>query len=87
MRLYFPILISQFQNAGLHPVIVENIDLCGYDIPTPIQAYTIPVINKGLDVIATAQTGGTRLKYRITNTYTLQVLARPPPILSPPFQS
>lgn len=38
--------------------MVQNIELCGYSVPTPIQAYTIPAVLKGRDVIATAQTGG-----------------------------
>lgn len=37
--------------------MLENINLCGYDAPTPIQKYTIPAIHKGLDVVAVAQTG------------------------------
>ncbi|ETN38149.1 uncharacterized protein HMPREF1541_07773 [Cyphellophora europaea CBS 101466] len=52
-----PAPITDFHSAGLHPVMVENIDLCNYENPTPIQAYTIPAIMKGYDVIATAQTG------------------------------
>lgn len=49
--------ISDFHAAGLHPVMVSNVDLCGYNNPTPIQAYTIPAVLQGRDVIATAQTG------------------------------
>jgi hypothetical protein len=52
-----PAPIKDFKSAGLHPVMVDNIDLCLYDWPTPIQAYTIPAVMKGFDVIATAQTG------------------------------
>lgn len=40
--------------------MVDNVDLCGYDFPTPIQAYTIPAVMKGFDIIATAQTGKPR---------------------------
>lgn len=35
----------------------KNVVKCGYEIPTPIQAYTIPAVTEGYDVIATAQTG------------------------------
>ncbi|EXJ81195.1 hypothetical protein A1O3_07485 [Capronia epimyces CBS 606.96] len=49
--------IKSFKNTGLHPVIEENIDLCGYEHPTPIQAYTIPAVLKGHDMIGVAQTG------------------------------
>lgn len=41
----------------MHPVMLENIELCGYEAPTPIQKYTLPAIHKGLDVVAIAQTG------------------------------
>lgn len=37
--------------------MVENIKLAGYDIPTPIQKYTIPSILQGFDVVGVAQTG------------------------------
>lgn len=37
--------------------MLENIELCGYEAPTPIQKYTLPAIHKGLDVVAIAQTG------------------------------
>ena len=47
----------QFENAGLHPVMYKNIELCGYKVPTPIQAYCLPSILKNRDVIAVAQTG------------------------------
>ncbi len=47
----------QFEDAGLHPVMLENIELCGYDVPTPIQAYVLPSVLKGIDIIGIAQTG------------------------------
>jgi ATP-dependent RNA helicase DDX3X len=37
--------------------MVDNIDLCGYENPTPVQAYTIPAVLQSRDVIAVAQTG------------------------------
>lgn len=46
-----------FEDAGLHPVILENIKLCGYNHPTPVQSYTLPAIKLGHDIIACAQTG------------------------------
>ena len=49
--------INQFQQAGLHPIVVENIRLCQYTVPTPVQAYVIPAVLKKHDVIAVAQTG------------------------------
>jgi len=47
----------QFDDAGLHPVILRNVELCGYDDVTPIQSYAIPAILKGHDLVAIAETG------------------------------
>lgn len=52
-----PSPIRSFQDAGFHPAMLNNVKLCGYDILTPIQCYTIPAVLLGLDVIAVAQTG------------------------------
>ncbi|PNY26698.1 ATP-dependent RNA helicase ded1 [Tolypocladium capitatum] len=49
--------IWSFKDAGLHPVLLENVQLSGYDNPTPIQKYTIPSMLQGYDVIGIAQTG------------------------------
>lgn len=49
--------VNTFADAGLHPVMMENVALCGYDNPTPIQKYTIPSMLQGHDVIGIAQTG------------------------------
>ncbi|KAH6647069.1 P-loop containing nucleoside triphosphate hydrolase protein [Truncatella angustata] len=49
--------VQSFQSAGLHPVMVRNIELAGYGAPTPVQQYCIPAINMGHDLIAIAQTG------------------------------
>jgi ATP-dependent RNA helicase DDX3X len=49
--------MKQFKDAGLHPVMLENVELCGYRNPTPIQAFTIPAVLTGHDVVGIAQTG------------------------------
>jgi hypothetical protein len=46
-----------FDDAGLHPAMLANVKLAKYDIPTPVQAYCLPAILKGHDIIACAQTG------------------------------
>ncbi|MEQ3696154.1 MAG: DEAD/DEAH box helicase [Pseudomonadales bacterium] len=46
-----------FSELGLKSSIVSAVTEKGYSTPTPIQAKTIPVILKGRDVIAAAQTG------------------------------
>ncbi|KAL4884768.1 DEAD/DEAH box RNA helicase [Aspergillus karnatakaensis] len=52
-----PSPIRDFDDAGLHPIIRNNVRLCGYEYPTPIQAYAIPAVLTGHDLIAIAQTG------------------------------
>lgn len=37
--------------------MLENIKLAGYVKPTPVQAFAMPAILKGHDLIACAQTG------------------------------
>ncbi|KAH1436832.1 hypothetical protein KXX32_004909 [Aspergillus fumigatus] len=49
--------VKNFDDAGLHPIMRENIRLCNYEVPTPIQAYAIPAVLTGHDLIAIAQTG------------------------------
>ncbi|KAJ8123671.1 hypothetical protein ONZ43_g431 [Nemania bipapillata] len=49
--------INSFKDAGLHPAMLRNVELCGYKIPTPIQQYCIPAIKMGHDLLAIAQTG------------------------------
>jgi ATP-dependent RNA helicase DDX3X len=49
--------VRLFDDAGLHPVMLANVKLAGYDVPTPVQAYCLPAILKGHDIVACAQTG------------------------------
>ncbi|KAA8576125.1 hypothetical protein EYC84_006286 [Monilinia fructicola] len=49
--------IRRFEDAGLHPVMLENVKLAGYRVPTPIQQYCLPAVKTGHDVVACAQTG------------------------------
>ncbi|KAH6671917.1 P-loop containing nucleoside triphosphate hydrolase protein [Halenospora varia] len=49
--------IRKFEDAGLHPVMLRNVQLAGYDVPTPIQQYCLPAVFKGHDITACAQTG------------------------------
>lgn len=49
--------IKKFEDAKLHPAMHENIRLSGYQEPTPIQAYSIPCLLQGHDLLAGAQTG------------------------------
>ncbi|KND87367.1 ATP-dependent RNA helicase ded1 [Tolypocladium ophioglossoides CBS 100239] len=63
--------IRSFKDAGLHPVLLENVQLSGYDNPTPIQKYTIASMLQGYDVIGVAQTGSGK-----TAAYLIPILSK-----------
>lgn len=46
-----------FTDLGLSADILRAVSEQGYDVPTPIQAQAIPVVLKGHDLMAAAQTG------------------------------
>jgi len=46
-----------FDSLGLSASILEAVKEQGYDTPSPIQAQAIPLVLKGRDVMAAAQTG------------------------------
>lgn len=49
--------ITSFQDSGLCDVLMNNLAMCYYTTPTPIQKYTLPIIMNGRDMVASAQTG------------------------------
>ncbi|CAG8778663.1 10429_t:CDS:2, partial [Racocetra persica] len=49
--------ISTFEEANLHPAMKENVRLARYQVPTPVQKYSIPIITEENDLMACAQTG------------------------------
>ncbi|KAL8962385.1 MAG: hypothetical protein Q9193_001199 [Seirophora villosa] len=49
--------IINFDDAGLHEEMRKNVKLCGFRVPTPIQAYCLPAVLMNRDVIGIAQTG------------------------------
>ena len=46
-----------FDSLGLSAPILDAVKAQGYDTPSPIQAQAIPLVLKGRDVMAAAQTG------------------------------
>ena len=57
--------------------MVENIALCGYVTPTPIQAFTIPAVILGRDIIGVAQTGKSAIHRFKIEADIVQAPARP----------
>jgi superfamily II DNA/RNA helicase len=49
--------ITSFSSFNLHDNINKGLISCGYILPTPVQAGSIPAILAGKDVVACAQTG------------------------------
>jgi ATP-dependent RNA helicase DDX3X len=51
-------LETKFSDGDLlDPIVMRNIELSGYDKPTPVQKYAIPIVGQGRDLMACAQTG------------------------------
>ena len=48
---------DSFEGLGLGEPLVRTLVDLGYEVPTPIQARTIPLLLAGRDVIGQAQTG------------------------------
>lgn len=61
--------------------MLDNVTrLCQYDMTTPIQAYTIPAVLQGHDVVGVAQTGKlVRPLLQVHNLHLVQVLEKPLP--------
>jgi superfamily II DNA/RNA helicase len=49
--------LSSFEDVQLATVVAENVALAGFIRPTPVQKYSIPVIEAGRDLMASARTG------------------------------
>ncbi|EDV19453.1 uncharacterized protein TRIADDRAFT_33552 [Trichoplax adhaerens] len=49
--------IEEFNQCDLGEIILGNIELCQYNIPTPVQKYAISIITGKRDLMACAQTG------------------------------
>jgi len=49
--------IESFEALNITDQLMENIKMCNFVKPTPIQKYSIPIILSGKDLMATAQTG------------------------------
>ncbi len=47
----------RFSEFTFHPTLLEGIEASGYENATPVQEQVIPIIMKGRDLIASAQTG------------------------------
>ena len=60
-----------FDDLGLMPSLLKAVKEKGYEVPSPIQEKAIPLILKGRDILASAQTGTGK-----TAGFTLPLLQR-----------
>ena len=60
-----------FDDLGLMPSLLKAVKEKGYEVPSPIQEKAIPLILKGKDILASAQTGTGK-----TAGFTLPLLQR-----------
>ena len=49
--------MASFNDLGLSPKALSAVTRMGYDLPTPVQEKAIPLVLKGRDIVAAAQTG------------------------------
>ena len=52
-----PEAITEFTSPPLDSLMLENIKLARFTKPTPVQKYSVPIVSKGRDLMACAQTG------------------------------
>lgn len=52
-----PANVESFLDLRYNDIIRNNVALCGYDKPTPVQKYAMPIIMAKRDLMACAQTG------------------------------
>ncbi len=50
-------MVSQFEEFGLLPQLVQAVEQLGFEEPTPVQFKVIPALLEGRNVVAQAQTG------------------------------
>ncbi len=63
--------VTSFNQLALNKVLLKALDEVGYEIPTPIQTQTIPLLLEGKDIIGQAQTGTGK-----TAAFALPILSR-----------
>ncbi len=59
----------KFSNLPLHPMVIQAIEIKGFDACTPIQAVTLPLTLAGQDVAGQAQTGTGKTLAFLTSTF------------------
>jgi len=74
-----PAPLAMFSDANLGSIINRNIELSGYDKPTPIQKHAIPIVSAHRDLMACAQTGSGKTAAFLLPVISLLLKNPPPP--------
>lgn len=48
---------KRFSETGLRPILLENVERCGYKMMTAVQKWAIPIVMAKRDLMACSQTG------------------------------
>ena len=54
--------VESFEAADLVRVLQRAVARSGYDKPTPVQRHALSIVGKGMDLIASAQTGSGKVR-------------------------
>lgn len=60
---------TSFHESGLREILMENLSANNFNIPTPVQSYSIPIIMAGRDLMASAQTGSGKTVSTLVNSF------------------
>ncbi|KAJ8973121.1 hypothetical protein NQ317_011049 [Molorchus minor] len=75
-----PTPITSFETSGLRSHLLDNIKRSGYDKPTPIQKYAMPIILGGRDLMGCAQTGSGKTAAFLLPVINKLLASQDPPI-------
>eukprot|EP00124_Ichthyophonus_hoferi_P001570 Ihof_evm9s85 gene=Ihof_evmTU9s85 len=81
-----PQAIDKFETGNLAPIVLDNVKLAGYEAPTPVQKWSLPIVAAGRDLMACAQTGSGKTAAFLVPTLSSIWLAgsvHPPPSSGP----
>lgn len=77
--------IERFADIDLGPSLQKNIKLAKFDRPTPVQKYSLPIVMKGRDLMACAQTGSGKTAAFLFPMIAYLLSTTPPDMSNSPF--
>jgi len=71
--------VDRFSETRMAEELFENVRRCGYERPTPIQKFAIPIVIGGRDLMACAQTGSGKTAAFLLPAFQSLINKGPPP--------